>query len=184
MFTILSNHWLYDCQRGSKRLLNGVIFGDTVILTGMLYFTGGVNNPFSGFYLLLIALAAMVLSGRALCWLLFFSTASVLVLYRYHVPLSGPSWVANDGRLTYPVFLLGWGISLFLIAGCIAFFIHRMNLHLRERESALVEAERQANEAHQFQALATLAAGVAHELGSPLGTIATERHLNGRKMPA
>jgi two-component system sensor histidine kinase RegB len=47
-----------------------------------------------------------------------------------------------------------------------------MGRQLRQREENLAEAQRQIAEANRFQSLATLAAGVAHEMGSPLGTIA------------
>ncbi len=176
MATVFSNHLLHDCLDGNsekcRAMMNALIFGDTLILTMMLYSSGGVHNPFVGFYLLLVALAAMTLSGKSLCALLGLATVEVMVLWYFHIPFEGPPWVVNDGRLTYSVFLTGWGVSLLLIAACIAFFVHRMNRQLREREVALAEAERQVTAASRFQALATLAAGVAHELGSPLGTIA------------
>jgi two-component system sensor histidine kinase RegB len=176
MLTVFSNHLLQDCMDGSngkcRPLINTLIFGDSLILTTMLYFSGGVHNPFTGFYLLLIALAAMTLSGRSLCVLLVLVAVEVLVLSIWHLPFSGPAGVVGGRTLTYPVFLAGWGVSLLLIAVCIAFFVHRMNRQLREREKELAEAERQITEANRFQSLATLAAGVAHELGSPLGTIA------------
>ena len=145
---------------------------DSLILTVMLYFTGGTHNPFAGFYLLLVALAAMTLSGRALCLFLALVLAGGGRAQPLPHPIQGPDWVVGDGRLTYQVFLAGWGVAWRIIASCIAFFVHRMNRQLREREQALAEAERQVTEANRFQALATLAAGVAHELGSPLGTIA------------
>ncbi len=78
----------------------------------------------------------------------------------------------SDGRLVYPLFLGAWIFSLIMIGGCIAFFLHRMNDSLRARDKALAEAEKRIIEANRYQSLATLAAGVAHELGSPLGTIA------------
>lgn len=176
MLTVLSNHLLQDCLDGNsgkcRFVMNALLFGDTLILTGMLHFTGGVHNPFAAFYLLLVALAAMTLSGKSLCALLALATVEVIFLKNFHTPFKGPAWVVNDGRLTYSVFLTGWGVSLLLIAGCISFFVHRMNRQLREREIALADAEHQVTAASRFQSLATLAAGVAHELGSPLGTIA------------
>ncbi|RYD37544.1 MAG: HAMP domain-containing histidine kinase [Verrucomicrobiaceae bacterium] len=174
--TLLSNHLLQDSMDEtagkSARSLRLLISGDTLILTWMLYFSGGLFNPFAGFYLLLIALGAMTLSGKSLCALLVLTTAEAVFLGLWNTPFKGPDEVVSAGRLVYPVFLLGWGVSLSLIAVCLAFFVHRMNRQLREREAALAEAGKLVSETSRLQGLATLAAGVAHELGSPLGTIA------------
>ena len=176
MLTVFSNHFFHDSLDGTagkcRTVMNVLIFSDTLVLTGILYLSGGIHNPFMGFYLLLVALGAMTLSKKSLCVLLALTALEVLFLGNFHISLNGPDWVVSEGRLTYSVFLTGWGVSFFLIAGCVAFFVYQMNRRLREREMALAEAERQASAAKHFQALATLAAGVAHELGSPLGTIA------------
>jgi two-component system sensor histidine kinase RegB len=170
--TALTNHLVLDFSMGSRKQSAFLIFGDSLLLTVMLYFSGGVHNPFCAFYLLFIALAAMVLNGRALSFLLAFVACEVACISIAFVPFNGPSWAALDGKLKNSVFLTGWGVSLVVIAVCIAFFVHRINRQLRQREMALAEAERNATEANRFQSLATLAAGVAHELGTPLGTIA------------
>ncbi len=170
--TALTNHLVSDFGMGSRKQSTLLIFGDSLLLTVMLYFSGGVCNPFCAFYLLFIALAAMALNGRALSFLLAFVACEVAFISIAYMPFNGPSWAVVDGKLNDPVFLAGWGVSLVVIAVCIAFFVHRINRQLRQREMALAEAERNATEANRFQALATLAAGVAHELGTPLGTIA------------
>jgi len=51
----------------SSRLVGGLLLLDTLLLTAMLYFTGGPNNPFSVFYLILIAMAASLL-GSGWTW--------------------------------------------------------------------------------------------------------------------
>ncbi len=175
-FTVISNHWLQEsvdregphCGTWVKVL----IFTDTILLTGLLCMSGGLSNPFVAFYLLLIALAAMTLQGRTLTMLLVVITVEIFVIHKLSIPLVGPATVVESGKLTYTIFLMGWGTSLFLIALYIAFFVHRMRRQLSEREEKLAEAQQQIAEANRFQSLATLAAGVAHELGTPLGTIA------------
>lgn len=193
MLTVLSNHMLQDCISSEStkcaRLITALIFGDSLILTFMLQLAGGIHNPFVGFYLLLVALAAMTLSGRSLCFLLALIVVEAAFLSVWHRPFAGPAPVVSGGNLTYPVFVAGWGVTLILIASFIAFFVHRINQQLRSREKELADAERQVTETRHFQALATLSAGVAHELGSPLGTIAIaskelERSLQKQGAPA
>lgn len=176
MATVFSNHWFQDSSdwspRKTARRLATVIVTDLLLLTLMLYFTGGVHNPFVGFYLLLIAVGAMTLSARALTVVLCVSLSGLLLIAFRFVPFHGESSIVADGRLVYPLFLGAWLLSLVMIGGCIAFFLHRMNASLKARDRALADAETRIIEANRYQSLATLSAGVAHELGSPLGTIA------------
>lgn len=174
--TVFSNHWFQDSSdwspRKTTRRLGMVIVIDLLLLTLMLYFTGGVHNPFVGFYLLLISIGAMTLSARALAWVLCVSLFGLLLISFSYVPFRGENSIVSEGRLIYPLFLGAWILSLIMIGGCIAFFLHRMNASLKARDQALAEAATRIVEANRYQSLATLAAGVAHELGSPLGTIA------------
>ena len=176
VITVFSNHWFQDSSdwspRKTSRRLGMVIVIDLLLLTLMLHFTGGIHNPFVGFYLLLIAIGAMTLSARALALVLCVSLSGLLLISFSYVPFRGENSIVTQGRLVYPLFLGAWILSLVMIGGCIAFFLHRMNASLKSRDQALAEAERRVVEANRYQSLATLAAGVAHELGSPLGTIA------------
>lgn len=176
MATVFSNHWFQDSSdwspRKTARRLGTVIVIDLLLLTLMLYFTGGIHNPFVGFYLLLIAVGAMTLSARALIVVLCISLSAVLLISSSYVPFHGRNSIVANGRLVYPLFLGAWILSLVMIGGCIAFFLYRMNASLKARDQSLAEAEKRIIEANRYQSLATLAAGVAHELGSPLGTIA------------
>lgn len=125
---------------------------DTFTLTVMLYWTGGVQNPFATFYLLHLTIAAILLPPLwtwiivAVCaacqGLLFFSTHSLA-----------------DG------FVPGLWIAMVLTAVFIAFFVSKLSRELAEARRLAVRNER-------FESLATLAAGIAHELATPLGTIA------------
>lgn len=149
-----------------------VIAMDVALLTVMIYCTGGASNPFTSFYLVLIALAAMSLSLRWLAGIVALCVAGYLIVWKYGLPLNGPDGIGEIGCPGYGLHLQGMAAAFFLTALCVAFFVQKMNRSLRERDAALAEAESKAARAGQFSALASLAAGVAHELGSPLGTIA------------
>lgn len=176
MATVFSNHWFQDSADGpprkSNRRLVTVIIVDLLLLTMMLHYTGGIHNPFVGFYLLLIAVGAMTLRARALAAVLWTSLGGLFLVSVWFVPFKGPARIVAAGRLDYSLFVGAWVLSLVLIGGCIAFFLYRMSAGVRVRDAALAEAEQRILEANRYQSLATLAAGVAHELGSPLGTIA------------
>jgi len=174
--TAFSNSILLDQGRREQPdrewTLAAVIGMDVVLLTVMLYFTGGASNPFTSFYLVLVALAAMALGVRWLSAIVALAAAGYGFIFYHHEPLSGPPGIGEIGCPAYGFHLKGMAVAFFLTALCIAFFVQRMHRSLRSREAALVEAEGKAARADQFRALAALAAGVAHELGSPLGTIA------------
>lgn len=156
----------------SEWKMAAVIAMDVVLLSVMLFCTGGASNPFTSFYLVLVALAAMALSLRWLAIIVALCTAGYLLVWKFGLPLNGPDGIGEIGCPGYGLHLQGMAAAFFLTALCIAFFVQKMNRSLRGRDAALAEAETKAARADQFSALASLAAGVAHELGTPLGTIA------------
>ena len=174
--TAFSNSLLLDGTHGPAEeplwKVAAVIGSDILLLTVMIYFTGGASNPFTSFYLVLVALAAMTVSGRGLALLVALALGCYAIIYYRSVPLRGPDGIGEIGCPAYGLHLQGMAVAFLLTALCIAFFVQRMHLSLKSREAALTEAEQRASRVDQFSALAALSAGVAHELGSPLGTIA------------
>lgn len=156
--------------------LTAVIAGDVLLLTTLIYFTGGASNPFTSFYLVLVALAAMSLSLRGLSSIVVLATAAYFFVYYNGIPLRGPNGIGEIGCPAYSLHLKGMAVAFFLTALCVAYFVRRLLRSLQTRDAALAAAEARAARADQFSALAALAAGVAHELGSPLGTIAVASH--------
>lgn len=156
--------------------LAAVIAGDVLLLTALIYLTGGASNPFTSFYLVLVALAAMSLSPKRLAAIVALATAAYFFVYFNGIPLRGPDGIGEIGCPAYSLHLQGMAVAFFLTTLFVAYFVRRMLRSLQEREAALAAAETRAARADQFSALAALAAGVAHELGSPLGTIAVAAH--------
>jgi len=151
---------------------------DTLTLTGMLWWTGGAHNPFTGFYLLHLAMAAMILPQTWTWAFLGFSTAGFsLQFFSPHEPI--------DPRLT----TVGQVVSLALVGASIAFFVGRLRLALARREQELSRERERTVRNERFATVATLAAGVAHELATPLSTIAVvgsdfERLVEGDRVDA
>lgn len=160
---------------------------DVLAITALLYYTGGGTNPLSWFFLLPLIITATILP-QIYTWLMVGLTSiCYTVLIGYHVPLPElPSQIDNANipqsilemqssyDLDLHVFALWFGYLL--IAGIVAYFIVEMANTLRERERKLSEIREQALRDERVIALGTLAAGAAHEMGTPLGTIAILSH--------
>ncbi len=141
---------------------------DVVLFSGLLYVTGGSENPFAIFYLVHVVLAAIILRpfwawALALECLLCFSFVFVqhesLLQHGAHQDL-------ND--------LLHWGglAAFSTVALTIAWFVVHINEELSKREQDLVNVRLKQSRHDRIESLVTLAAGAAHELSTPLSTIA------------
>lgn len=139
---------------------------DVGALTALLYLTGGAANPFSVLYLVHVAMAVTVL-GSAWTWLIVTLAAiGYGALFHWYVPLTGTQ------EIPLRIVAAGHWISLALVSVLIAVFIGRVERSWREREQELADVRERARKNEQLAALTTLAAGAAHELNTPLGTIA------------
>ena len=151
-----------------KRWIEFTILTDVVILTYMLSLTGGAANPFSIIYLVHIILAAIVLDER---WTWIMSGVSVL-LYGLLFTISDSSSMTHMHHAGFSGHLEGMWFAFAFTAVLIAFFVNRILFSLRQRDEEAAELRLRAARSEQFAALVNLAAGAAHELGTPLGTIA------------
>jgi two-component system sensor histidine kinase RegB len=148
---------------------------DVAGITSLFFFTGGATNPFVWFYLLPLIIAATILPRGYTWFMAGLSVACYSALFFYNVPLphSGmhhDAGMHHDGGFQMHVF--GMWLGFVFSAGFVAFIIVGRAHSLRERDRKLAEAREQALQNERLVALGTLAAGAAHELGTPLGTMA------------
>jgi two-component system sensor histidine kinase RegB len=145
---------------------------DIVLLTTLLFFTGGPFNPFSFLYLVHIALAAVVLRSTWTWVLVALSLGCSAALFYGHlfVRLDGAAGAAHLEHME--LHLQGMWIAFAVAAGFIVYFVTRVRRALAERETDLAAQRAVALRNERLASLATLAAGAAHELATPLGTIA------------
>lgn len=143
---------------------------DLLALSALIYFTGGSVNPFISLFLLPIVFAAAALPMRASVGIALAAIACYTLLMFFNVPIPG----AHAGGHGHAVELHLWGMwyGFVLSAGCIAYFVARIAQTLRAHDRALAQARERALEAERVVAFGTLAAGTAHELGTPLATMA------------
>jgi two-component system sensor histidine kinase RegB len=141
---------------------------DILAFTGVLYFAGGATNPFAWFYLLPLMIGATLLSSRLVWVLAGIMIAAYTVLMAYYVPLSPMSMEHHD----FSQHVYGMWFGFVLSAVLATYFVTTIAATLRERDQALSAAREQALRDERLVSLGTLAAGAAHELGTPLGTMA------------
>jgi two-component system, sensor histidine kinase RegB len=147
--------------------LFGQLFIDVATLTVLLYFSGGVTNPFVSLYLPVLAVAAAILPWRFALVLTLFSLACYSCMTSFYIPLHVQD---PDQAVTYH--LSGMWANFALSAGLITWFVARMSGALRQRDAQLAQAREQHLQSGQIVALGTQAASAAHEMGSPLSTVA------------
>ena len=159
-----SNAALGLVKHATEGTLLAVMLLDVVLHTALFFFSGGPFNPFTTLYLVNIALGTLMLSrsrqlvALAACLLGF---ASLFVLEKF---ASAELTLPNHAQLMR-LHLAGMLLAFIVAAGFIVAFMERLFSDLSRAREAAARNEKLA-------ALTTLTAGAAHELGSPLGTIA------------
>ena len=153
-----------------EKILGGIFATDTVCLTVILGLTGGPVNPFSLLYLVQITLSAVVLNKIYTWGLGILSTACFGLLFWVHAPL--PILEAHHPNQGLSPHLTGMWFAFMIAAALITFFTGKISDALRIREQEVLKLTDQVGKHERLASLVTLAAGAAHELGTPLGTIA------------
>ncbi len=146
----------------------GHLLVDVGVLTGLLYLTGGAANPFAFLFLLPLAIAATILPSGYTWALAGIAVACYSLVMVSFIPLAS-SRTPGD---VFELHILGMWLGFVFSAGLIAYFVMRMGRALREREQELAAAREEALRDQQLVALGTLATSTAHELATPLSTIA------------
>jgi two-component system sensor histidine kinase RegB len=173
--------WFRRAPRVRSVHVAGAIAADLLLFTALLYLSGGPANPFSFLYLVHLALAAVMLPPRLGWTLVGLSLACSAALFVQHVPLAGaghahhhhvPGMRMDQATSGFDWHLRGMWVALGVAASFIVYFLRRVAHELTERERQLALARERIARSERLASLATLAAGAAHELGSPLGTIA------------
>ncbi len=163
-------------QQTADYLLLAILVLDLLSLTALLYLTGGPNNPFCLFFFVNLSLAGVLLPRITAVLFHFLGAISFGFLLFSHEPLliaSGvevlpPIYVSGQGDLRH----FGLFIAFLTCSSVIVYFMTRLTGELRQHELDLRQAQAQQSKSEKYEALGTLAAGAAHELSTPLSTIA------------
>ena len=150
---------------------------DVLALALLLYFTGGATNPFVMLFLFPLTITVTILPVRY-AWLLASITVICYSLLMFHyqpLPLmhnNGHTIMHGNNTSEYNLHLIGMWMAFILNACLITYYVYGMSQTLRRQQKQLTDVREQAIRDEQLVILGTLAASTAHELGTPLGTMA------------
>lgn len=170
----MSNVWLtWRARTGSggdlRRTAPVLMCGDIILLTWLLLRAGGVLNPASVFYLVEIVVAALVF-GRRWTWMV-----AGLSVAGYATLFLAPTDDLRAAQSMHPeiaTHMQGMWLAFALTAIIIAALVTRLLGAIDRRDRALRTLRARNDAAMRAASIATLAAGAAHELSTPLATIA------------
>lgn len=170
---------LIRCRTGAPvtdtELFGGLLL-DAAALTIQLHLSGGATNPFVSLFLLQIILGAVLLRP-VLIWILVAVASACFIWLTFSFrPLNLSAYDWHAGSVWHPSFLdlrgAGMFICFILAAILVVLFLTRVTRNLRDRDQRLSELRQQAVEHEHIVRMGLLASGAAHELGTPLATLA------------
>src|SRR4051812_7100050 len=139
-----------------------------VELAGLLFFTGGLQNPFSFLFLAPVLISATALPIRLTITLGVLAVACASVLVFFHLPLP---WEGDEPLVLPPVYLFGVWLSILVAIGVTSLYAFQVTEEARKLSDALAATELVLTREQHLTQLDGLAAAAAHELGTPLSTI-------------
>jgi two-component system sensor histidine kinase RegB len=172
-FAVALNMALHVKSPASYRMEEAAAFvllgADVLQLAALLYYTGGINNPFAIFFLAPVLFSATVLPPQRTVTLGLMTMAASTFILPFHEPLH---WF-NGGDLVLPSYFALW-VWLALQGGIvfIGLYAWRIAEEARQLVQALATTELVLEREQHISDLDGLAAAAAHELGTPLATIA------------
>ena len=143
---------------------------DIAFFTALLFFSGGASNPFVSYYLVPISIAATTLPLRFTWAVTLLSLAAYSWLLRNYLPIPALA-PGHHHDSSSNLHILGMWCNFAVSAGLITYFVTRMANTLRQQEEQLALQREDQLRDEQVLAIGSLAAGTAHELGTPLNTM-------------
>src|SRR5436305_1529138 len=146
----------------------GLLALNIVELAALLFFTGGLQNPFSFLFLAPVLISATALPIRLTIALGVLAVACASALVFFHLPLP---WDSDDPLVLPPIYLFGVWLSILLAIGVTSLYAFQVTEEARKLSDALAATELVLTREQHLTQIDGLAAAAAHELGTPLSTI-------------
>ena len=173
-----SDHWATSPLRGlrlrgNRPVSNPELFAqlcaDVIALSVLLYYGGGSTNPFVSLYLLPLVIAAATLPRRYTWGMAALTAACYSLLMVYYIPLPHIHFHQDDA---FNIHVIGMWLGFVISAVVVAYFVVQMAQAVRHRDEMLARVREEILRNERIVALGTQAAGAAHEMGTPLATMA------------
>lgn len=179
ILSLLFSRWFYSNIRRNlpwDRLLGIVMVMDMLSLTTLLFASGGPSNPFMLFFFVNLSLSALVLGRKWAWWLNGLSVVCFGLLLYEHFQMDQLDFglqllpIRQTGQVSLAQ--MGLFVAFATCASVIVYFMTRLTDELDQQQNDLRIAQERQSKSEKIEALGTLAAGAAHELATPLSTIA------------
>lgn len=172
-FTALTNAALTRWGRpgASTWHVPAVLVLDVVILAVMLAAAGGASNPFTVFFLVHVALAALLLESRQVWAVVALTVGAFAALFWVPSTGAGHHHHQHQEPGAMSTHLVGMWIAYALSATFVGYSVGRVSRAIRDRDRRLAEAASLAAQNERLATLSSFSANAAHELGTPLATI-------------
>lgn len=149
------------------------LLADVLVLSALMYLSGGATNPFVSYFLIPLTIAAATLP-RPFIYAVTGATLTAYTLLLFHyvpVELLAPTHHPHDGSgLNWHI--LGMWFNFVVSAALITFFIVQMAGNLRQQDQILQRAREKNLRNEHIVGIAAMAANTTHALGTPLSTMA------------
>jgi two-component system sensor histidine kinase RegB len=166
---------------------------DVASLSALLYLTGGASNPIIWVFLLPLIVTGIMLPQSYAWYMVILTCSAYTILVAHNVPLpaiephlGSPDTIispeikhqlhAMSDRQYFNLHIFGMWFGFVFSAGLVAYFVVELSKSLRDRERHLADARERALRDERAISLGTLAASAAHDMGTPLGTMAILLH--------
>ena len=168
--------WLFRSDFTDRQIFINLLI-DVTELSFFFYLTGGASNPFTWFLIVPIIFSATVLAQKYTWIITGYSILCYTLLIKFFKPVAmsmGDMQGMNhtmDHSTSFSQHLVGMWLGFIVLSVLISWVISGLMKNIRRKEKQLLEANAKQAENEKILALATLATGSAHELGTPLATI-------------
>jgi two-component system sensor histidine kinase RegB len=165
---------------------------DVMSIAALLYLTGGASNPIIWVFLLPLIITGIMLPQSYAWYMVILTSSAYTILIPYNIPLPAIEPHLGDTAMMSPeikhqlhlisnrhyfnLHIFGMWFGFVFSAGLVAYFVVELSKSLRDRERHLSEARESALRDERIVSLGTLAASAAHDMGTPLGTMAILVH--------
>src|SRR4051812_26803809 len=153
---------------------------DVLQLAALLYLTGGMTNPFALMFVAPVVIAATTLNLGNVLILAGIAFASVSLIAVVHLPLP---WPAHENLVLPQLYQAGIWTALVIGIGFTSVYAWRIASESARMSAGLAATQLALSREHRLAALGALATAAAHELGTPLGTIAVVARELERALP-